>query len=485
MTTETTRPPRILIIDDNVSIHADIRKVLVQEDAGEENLAVAEAAMFGGLDESAAGSAVYEIDSAHQGQEGLALLRRALAENRPYSMAFVDMRMPPGWDGVETIRHLWAEAPNLQVVICSAYSDHSWSDIVDELAPKDNLLILRKPFDSVEIRQLAHALCAKWAMGRQLELRLSDLQRLVEQRTADLIEANRQLCSEANARARAEIDLRLSQKLEAVGQLASGIAHELNTPIQFVADSVHFLGRAFTDTLGLVQGYRALIAEAAKSHGAATLVARASTLEGAAELAYLQTEIPAACARTIEGTDRVATIVRAMKEFGHPDGREKSSADLDRAITNTLIVASNEYKYVAEIDLSLGGLPPVSCHVGDINQVILNLVVNAAHAIEAVVGNSGTMGRIGIQTRCEGGDAVIEVSDTGCGISPDILDKIYDPFFTTKPVGKGTGQGLAIARSIIVDKHGGKLSVASEVGRGTTFTMHLPIDGSTGARPTV
>jgi signal transduction histidine kinase len=476
---------RILIVDDNRSIHDDIRKILIELDERENDLAALDAHMFGDVEESKPAATQYQIDSAYQGAEGLALVEKALAEKRPYAMAFVDMRMPPGWDGIETISRLWSVAPDLQIVICSAYSDHSWTEIVGRLSPTDGLLILRKPFDSVEIRQLAHAMCAKWCMGREIAQRLSDLEKVVEQRTGDLVEANRQLRAEAEGRARMEIELRLAHKLEAVGQLASGIAHELNTPIQFVTDSVHFLSSAFTDAMHLVDGYRALVAAAASTHGDPTLLEAGAQLEAQAELPYLQSEIPGACERTLDGANRVATIVRAMKDFAHPDRREKSPADLERAIVNTLTVARNEYKYVAEVDLELGGLPPVSCHVGDINQVLLNLIVNAAHAIEAVVGKSGEMGRIRIRTRLEGDEAVIEVSDTGCGIPDDIRGKVYDPFFTTKPVGKGTGQGLAIARSIIVDKHAGKLALTSKVAKsdsaehGTTFTIRLPLDTPT------
>jgi signal transduction histidine kinase len=471
-------PFRILIVDDNPSIHADIRKILAGDDGADERLAALGADMFEEAAPDTSPRISYEIESAVQGEEGLAILRRAASEGRPFGMAFVDMRMPPGWDGIETIQHLWKEAPDLQVVICTAYSDHSWSQIMGQLGPKDRLLILRKPFDSVEVQQLAHALSTKWRMARQIERQVHGLEHLVDERTRELVAANTKLKIEAEQRAQMEVDLRLAHKLEAIGQLASGIAHELNTPIQFVGDSLHFASGACTDVLKVLDGYREILGRVASAHGDAAALEQAAQLETEADLSYLTTEIPLAFARISEGAARVATIVRAMKEFAHPDRREKAAADLNNAISNTLIVASSEYKYLAQIDLSLGALPLVCCHLGDLNQVFLNLIVNAAHAIQAVVGTSGRLGRIGLSTRVDGPDVVVQISDTGCGIAQEISTKVYDPFFTTKPVGQGTGQGLAIARSIIVDKHRGSIDFTSQVGTGTTFVIRIPVLGA-------
>jgi len=179
-----------------------------------------------------------------------------------------------------------------------------------------------------------------------------------------------------------------------------------------------------------------------------------------------------------DGISRITTIVRAMKEFAHPDQREKGDANLNQALRTTLAVAKNEYKYVADVTTELGDLPPVLCHVGDLNQVFLNLIVNAAHAIGDVVGKSGGKGTIRITTSQEGDQVRIDIADTGAGIPEAIRPRIFDPFFTTKEVGKGTGQGLSIARSIVVTKHHGSLTFESEVGKGTTFTIRLPIGDS-------
>lgn len=193
-------------------------------------------------------------------------------------------------------------------------------------------------------------------------------------------------------------------------------------------------------------------------------------------------ECPQALDRCLDGLDRVATIVRSMKEFAHPDSKEKEPIDLNRAIASTITIARNEYKYVAEVETDFAELPPVMCHPGELNQVILNIVVNAAHAIGDAVAGTDHRGRIAVRTSQEGGDVVISIADTGSGIPPAIREHIFDPFFTTKEVGKGTGQGLAIARSVVVDMHHGKLTFESEVGKGTTFFIRLPLTTTSGIR---
>jgi signal transduction histidine kinase len=201
----------------------------------------------------------------------------------------------------------------------------------------------------------------------------------------------------------------------------------------------------------------------------------------AADLPYLVENVPKAFDRALDGLERVATIVRSMKEFAHPDSREMAPVDLNRAVAATLSVANNEYKYVAELETDYGEIPPVTCHVGDVNQVVLNILVNAAHAIGDVVGGTDRKGRIHVRTRQEGDAVVVSISDTGPGIPEAVREHIFDPFFTTKEVGKGTGQGLAIARSVVVEKHGGHLEFDTEAGKGTTFHIRLPIAGKSGA----
>jgi two-component system NtrC family sensor kinase len=472
---DDSAPPsnrRIIVIDDNTAIHEDVRKVLAAAHDTFFELPVIDELMLESPRAPRPLVAPYLIDSATQGAEGVELVKAARQADRPYAVAFVDVRMPPGLDGIETVAQLWREDPELQVVICSAFSDHSWGDIMRRLAPTDGLLILRKPFDNVELRQMAHALVTKWELARAHRRQLVELEDKVHQRTRALLEANEELKRKNEERARMEVDLRLAQKLEAVGQLAAGIAHELNTPIQFLGDSIDFLRQAWTDLHGLQTTFMDILAQVGELRP--DLVAEAQRRRQEVDVEFLSAEIPAAFERASDGVRRVTTIVRAMKDFAHVDRRERGPANLNEAIRNTLIVARNEYKYVAEVETDFGELPSVSCNVGDLNQVFLNLIVNAAHAIGDVVGKSGELGRITVRTRAQGQRVSITIADTGAGIPAEIADRVYDPFFTTKEVGKGTGQGLAISRSI-VDKHQGTISFESEVGRGTTFTISLPI----------
>jgi PAS domain S-box-containing protein len=282
-------------------------------------------------------------------------------------------------------------------------------------------------------------------------------------------------------RQRLEAELGHARKLEAVGQLAAGIAHEINTPAQYVGDSIYFLADSFKDAQGLIARYKEAVAGLPPSIEHQALGERMTEAEQDAGLDYIQENAPAAFARALDGISRISTIVRAMKEFAHPDQREKVPADLNRALEATLTIARNEYKYVADVETELGPLPPVLCHLGDLNQVFLNLLVNAAHAISDAGGTSGQRGRILVRTAHEGDKVRIDIADTGCGIPEKIRDRVFEPFFTTKEVGRGSGQGLAIARSVVVNKHGGTLTFESEVGKGTTFIIRLPVDGSSAA----
>jgi PAS domain S-box-containing protein len=283
------------------------------------------------------------------------------------------------------------------------------------------------------------------------------------------------VAQDVTARTRLEMDLRQAQKLEAVGGLAAGIAHEINTPIQFVGDNTHFLEGAFADLAKLLAKYHQLQEAAANGGTGRQLVEEVDEAEKTANLDFLMEEIPKALTQSLDGVTRVATIVRAMKEFAHADRGEKVATDLNKALQSTLTVARNEIKYVADVETDFQDLPLVQCSGGDMNQVFLNLLVNAAHAIKDRGEVNAQKGLIGVRTRREGDQVVISISDTGCGIPENIRGKIFEPFFTTKEVGRGTGQGLAIARNIVVEKHRGSLTFETEVGRGTTFHIRLPI----------
>jgi len=273
-----------------------------------------------------------------------------------------------------------------------------------------------------------------------------------------------------------EMELRHAQKLESVGRLASGIAHEINTPIQFVGDNTRFVRDSFRCLQTLLNKYQELRDAAASGAVSPDLLAEVRRVEEESDCAYLLEEIPKALTQTLDGVTRVATLVRAMKDFAHPESRENAAADLNKALLSTLAVARNELKSVAQVETDLGDLPPVVCNVSDLNQVFLNLLVNAAHAIGDVVKGSGKKGKIRVRTVTEGKTVLVTITDTGCGIPEGIRTKVFDPFFTTKGVGRGTGQGLAIARLVVVERHKGTLTFESEVGKGTSFYVRLPVE---------
>jgi len=281
--------------------------------------------------------------------------------------------------------------------------------------------------------------------------------------------------ADVTERRKMERELSQAHKLEAVGRLAAGIAHEINTPIQYISDNVRFLSDCWQTLREMGELWPQVLATTAQGGVPRELLDRVSAMAETVDLDYLMEEIPKSIQQSLEGAEHVARIVGAMKEFAHPGTQQMQSVDLNRAIENTLTISRNEWKYVADLVTDFDSqLPPVKCLPGDINQVMLNLVVNAAHAIGAAARGKGT---ITVGTRLDGDWSEIRVQDTGNGIPPAIQDKIFDPFFTTKNVGKGSGQGLAIARAVIVEKHGGEIRFETESGRGTTFIIRIPING--------
>jgi signal transduction histidine kinase len=272
-----------------------------------------------------------------------------------------------------------------------------------------------------------------------------------------------------------EIQLRHAQKLESIGQLAAGIAHEINTPTQFIGDNLRFMQDAFNDLLGLLGQFNVLLEAARSQSFSPGPTGEIEKTIQTIDLPDLQKEIPQAIGQALSGVQRVAKIVQAMKDFSHPGNEAKMPVDLNRAIESTLTVCRNEWKYVADLQTDFDpSLSPVSCLPGEFNQAILNIVVNASHAIKDKVGEKGK-GMIGVSTRRQGDKVEIRISDTGTGIPEAVRGRIFDPFFTTKEVGKGSGQGLAISRSVVVDKHQGEIFFETEIGQGTTFIIRLPL----------
>jgi two-component system NtrC family sensor kinase len=457
---------RILLIDDTPSIHVDFRKILTPTPVQTVELDEMEAALFGSEVKST--RALFELDSAYGGQEGLGKLKEALEQNQPYALAFVDMRMPEGWDGAQTIEHLWQEDPHLQVVVCTAYSDYSWDELLDRLQAHDRLLILKKPFDNIEVQQMANTLLTKWDMTERAFVQMSHLEHLVDQRTTQFKQASEALQREIDERKQLESQLVQSEKLASLGQLAAGVAHEINNPIGFISSNLGTLDGYFKQLQEMLDAYR----DAEEAIGSGELVERLQQLRERVELEFLRDDIPLLIKESKDGISRVGQIVKDLKEFSRVDSNQEWQwANLQQGIESTLNIVANELKYKADVVKDYQTLPDIECLPSQINQVIMNLIVNASQAI------GPERGTLTLRTGIDGEKVWIEVADTGTGIPPGSLQKIFDPFFTTKPVGQGTGLGLSLSYGI-VKKHRGDISVVSEVGVGSTFRVELPIHQS-------
>jgi signal transduction histidine kinase len=339
-----------------------------------------------------------------------------------------------------------------------------------DFAPHESVLDLL-----LLIQSQAVSLLDSTTMSESLSELNQQLEERVLQRTQALAEKTSALESEINDRHRIEAELRLAQRLESVGQLAAGIAHEINTPIQFVGDNLRFIGDTLKDLLAVIDELPRLIAVNNAGGFAKAQSDQAQSVIDHADLPYLLGELPKSIEQSIEGVGRVTALVGALKEFSHPDAGEHKPNNLNHAVENTLVVARNEYKYVAEVSVDLDPqLPLTTCNLGEINQVLLNLLVNAAHAVGDAL-RPGDRGSIIVSTRTNGDWVEIAITDTGTGIPEAVRSRIFDPFFTTKPVGKGTGQGLYLVHSIITKKHNGTVTFTTELGKGTTFFIRLPL----------
>ena len=279
-------------------------------------------------------------------------------------------------------------------------------------------------------------------------------------------------------RKKMESRLQQSHKMEAIGQLAAGIAHEINTPVQFVGDNTRFFQESFEDLTQIIKKQQEALSAAKPNSIPEDLVKETADLIEEIDLEYLEEEIPIAIQHSLKGVERIAKIVQAMKIFAHPGMVAKEPVDINEEIGKTITITRNEWKYVAELKTDFDdSLPPVPCFRAEFNQVILNMIVNAAHAIAEVNRDDPSgKGTISIRTIHEGDHAKICIGDTGAGIPEEIRHKIFDLFFTTKEPGKGTGQGLAISHSVIVEKHNGTLDLETREGEGTTFIIGLPIE---------
>jgi two-component system, NtrC family, sensor kinase len=428
---------RILVIDDTPAIHQDFRRILSTA-ASHVALEALEAALFD-KPTSRPPTHHFEVDSAFQGEEGLARVREAAREGRPYAMAFVDVRMPPGMDGVETTVRLWQEDGELQVVLCSAYADYSWEQMVERLGISQRLLILRKPFDNVEVRQLAHSLVEKWELLRRERMRVEELAKSVVARTRELEAANARLRQEAEDRARLEARLAHVRTLEALGQLAAGLAHEVNNPLSFVISNLNHIRKELH----------------ALTHG---------------RLSSEQQELLEACEDALMGTERIRRVVQDVKLFATREPLHAGAVDLRTVLEEAITLASHSLVPRIQLVRALEPVPAVWATEHRLIQVFLNLLINAAQALECGTAEP----RIHLATGLhEDGRVRVEIQDNGPGIASQHLQHLFEPFFTTKPAGVGTGLGLSICQGIVTGL-GGEILVESSPGQGATFRVLLP-----------
>ncbi len=459
MTVEKNR--RILVIDDSEAIHEDYRAVLTDADAHPINVDEEETAIFGTALNSLK-HGYFEIDSAFQGREGLDKVEQSLLEDRPYAMAFVDVRMPPGWDGVETVQRIWQRYPQLQVVICTAYSDYSRHDMIQKLGKSDQWLILKKPFDNVEVYQMACALTEKWVLSRKAELKQQELEGRVKERTAELAAANDLLRQEIIERKQAEEALQKTYallkhsqsqliqtaKMDVIGKLASGVAHEVKNPLGII-------------TLGADYLAEKLISE--------------------------DEDICLSIEEMKTAAIRADNIVKGLLDFSQISELELAPQSLSSLTEQVLLLVKHEFtKHRIEVVKEFQeDIPDAEIDKNKIEQLLVNLFLNAARAMS----DGGRLKvRIysrqitAVDQRINHGKSdtfklgksmvVTEIEDTGPGIPDDILDQIFDPFFTTSRNQGGTGLGLSIVSSII-DMHKGKLEIKNNKNGGVKVTVML------------
>jgi two-component system cell cycle sensor histidine kinase/response regulator CckA len=564
-TTELIRKShRILVVDDNPAIHEDIKKILCPPT--NDDLSQDEAALFGTVS-PVIERTQFEIDSAHQGQEGLAMVEKALAEGRPYSMAFVDVRMPPGWDGIETIRQIWHRYPELQVVICTAYSDHSWDEIITNLGKSDSMVILKKPFDNIEVLQLAHALTKKWAVTRQARYRLDNLEAVVERRTAELVNTNARLQQEIDRRTQVEIALRASEErfhkafdtasialaiLRADSLQLSEVNHSFITLVGYTREQV--VNKTFSElnlperpasfdqvirmlrdgsrvhnlefnlrqadgeihqtlisvvplTLGDSACFLAAILDITDQRRLESQLRQSQKMEAIGQLAAgiahdfnnlltiiighasiqlakanVDQEVTKSLEQVRLAGERASGLTRQLLAFSRKQVLKRTPVSLRYTVQNMEKMLVRLVGETVRFECQCAeSLPSVLADESNLEQVLLNLVVNARDSMPQGGLVRVTVDKVDLFDTAvrrhadarEGHYVVLTVEDNGCGMTAETQRHLFEPFFTTKPVGKGTGLGLSTVYGI-VKQHEGWIEVQSELAVGSTFRVFLP-----------
>jgi two-component system, cell cycle sensor histidine kinase and response regulator CckA len=552
---------RILVVDDNPSIHSDFRKILCPDHTSNTALRGLETALF---DEAqpAVPTVNFQLDSAYQGQEGLVMVKQALTENRPYALAFVDVRMPPGWDGVETIARFWEAYPELQIVVCTAYSDYSWEELRAKVGQPDNLVVLKKPFDNVEVQQLAHALTKKWLLNLQAGYKLAELEAMVAARTAELMAANTALAATEERFAKAfqanpipsgiqtlpdrrfvDVNDRLialtgCSREELVGRNSGELfiweqpalvdqwfeRLDRNEEVREEAAKIHRQSGAQRDVLvSLVpvslggKPHALLLAQdiserlllerqlrqAQKMEGIGQLAAGVAhdfnniltVIQGHAGIAQSQLGQQSPCAKSTEqilkAANRAATLIRQLLMFSRKQVMQFRNIDINQSLTNCFAMIERLMGEHIEMDFRPGpDLPAIHADNSMIEQIVMNLSVNARDAMPnggkvtistTVVSVERAAAPMDPEDR-NGEFICLTFADTGCGMDTQVLSRIFEPFFTTKAVGKGTGLGLATVFGI-VRQHHGWLEVESQPDKGTTFRLYFPASNQPAEKP--
>jgi signal transduction histidine kinase len=425
---------RILVVDDNPSIHKDFQTILLEEEEST-TLNTLRSEVFGDKSSEPATKSVYELDFASQGKEGCEKVKQACSENRPYELAFVDMRMPPGWDGLKTIEQIWQTDPNVQVVICTAYSDYSWGEISERLGRSENLLILKKPFDSAEVAQLASALTEKWILARQASLKTGQLEQMVKERTNELTRTNEQLKAEIAERQEAGIrQAELIEKVDSINKelkdFASIVSHDLKAPLRGIKSLANWILDDSSDKLG-EQGHEQM-----------------NLLLGRVERMY----------RLIDGVLQYSIVGRTEEK--------PAQVNLGKFIPEIIDMLVPPKNITVTVESSM---PVIEFEETQIMQLFQNLLGNAIKYMDK------PQGRIKVGHVEQDGFWKFSVSDNGPGIEEKHFERIFKMFqaLAVSEQVEGTGVGLTVAKKI-VELHGGKIWVESKVGEGSTFFFTLP-----------
>ena len=425
---------RILVVDDNPSIHKDFQTILLDE---EESTTLNELRneVFGDKNKKSTDKNVYELDFASQGKEGCEKVKIACSENRPYELAFVDMRMPPGWDGLKTIEHIWQIDPKVQVVICTAYSDYSWGEITERLGRSENLLILKKPFDSAEVAQLASALTEKWILARKASLKTEQLEQMVKERTDELIETNEHLKQEITEREQAERrQAELIEKVDNINKelkdFASIVSHDLKAPLRGIKSLATWILDDCSDKIGK-QGKEQM-----------------NLLLGRVERMY----------NLIDGVLQYSRAGRTEEKIVQVNLNDFVPEAID------MLVAPEKISITIENEM-----PVIECAETHVMQLFQNLLSNAIKYMDK------PKGQIKIGCVEEGGFWKFSIADNGPGIEEKHFEKIFKMFqaLSVSEDFEGTGVGLTISKKI-VELYGGNIWVESKLGKGSTFFFTLP-----------